>query len=56
MVFAFLLDAHSRRVVGWQFASQMRTTVADADDDALAESFVDSFKTEPILPMITRTN
>jgi putative transposase len=23
--FAFVLDAHSRRIVGWQFASHMRT-------------------------------
>jgi putative transposase len=95
--FAFILDAYSRRVVGWQFAPHMRTTlvldalrmalaqrgagadielvhhsdrgsqytsidytqtladhgvlasvgsVGDAYDNALAESFVDSFKTE----------
>ena len=93
--FAFILDAFSRRIVGWQFASHMRTTlvldalrmalaqrgpgadvelvhhsdrgsqytsidytqtlanhgvlasvgsVGDAYDNALAESFVDSFK------------
>jgi putative transposase len=97
--FAFVLDAHSRMIVGWQLASHMRTdlvldalrmalhrrepgadvqlihhsdrgsqytsidytqtlsdhralasvgSVGDAYDDALAESFVDSFKTEPI--------
>jgi putative transposase len=97
--FAFVLDAFSRRVVGWQLASHMRTTlvldalrmalgqrragadvalvhhsdrgsqytsfdytqtladhgvlasvgsVGDAYDNALAESFVDSFKTELI--------
>jgi len=95
--FAFVLDAFSRRVVGWQLATHMRTTlvldalrmalgwrgpgadvelvhhsdrgsqytsidytqtltdhgvlasvgsVGDAYDNALAESFVDSFKTE----------
>ncbi len=94
--FAFVVDAHSRRVVGWQFAPHMRTdlvldalrmalhqrgpgadvglvhhsdrgsqytsfdyaqeladhgvlgsvgSVGDAYDNALAESFVDSFKT-----------
>ena len=97
--FAFILDAYSRRIVGWQFASHMRTdlvldalrmalgrrgsgadvelvhhsdrgsqytsidytqtltdhgvlasvgSVGDAYDNALAESFVDSFKTELI--------
>jgi putative transposase len=97
--FAFILDAHSRRIVGWQFARHMRTelvldalrmaihqrgpgadvelvahtdrgsqytsmaytdalalagilasvgSVGDAYDNALAESFVDSFKTELI--------
>ncbi len=97
--FAFVIDAYSRRVVGWQFASHMRPdlvldalrmalatrqpgadvalvhhsdagsqytsidytqtlddhgvlasigTVGDAYDNALAESFVDSFKTELI--------
>ena len=25
MFFAFILDAHSRRIVGWQFAGHMRT-------------------------------
>jgi putative transposase len=95
--FAFVIDAYSRRVVGWQLASHMRTdlvldalrmalgqrepgadveliahtdrgsqytsadytqelddhgvlasvgTVGDAYDNAMAESFVDSFKTE----------
>lgn len=35
--FAFILDAHSRRIVGWQFASHMRTTlVLDALRMALA--------------------
>jgi putative transposase len=97
--FSFVIDAFSRRVVGWQFASHMRTdlvldalrmaltrrqhgadvelihhsdagsqytsyafnqvlddhgvlasigTVGDALDNAMAESFVDSFKTELI--------
>jgi len=104
--FAFILDAYSRRVVGWQFASHMRTTlvldalrmalaqrgagadvelvhhsdrgsqytsidytqtladhqvlqsvgsVGDAYDNALAESFVDSFKTELIADRVWRT-
>jgi putative transposase len=35
--FAFILDAYSRRIVGWQFASHMRTTlVLDALPMALA--------------------
>jgi putative transposase len=97
--FSFVIDAYSRRIVGWQFASHMRTTlvldalrmalhhrapgadvalvhhsdagsqytsidytqtlddhgvlgsigtVGDAYDNATAESFVDSFKTELI--------
>jgi putative transposase len=25
--FSFVLDAHSRKVVGWQFATHMRTTL-----------------------------
>jgi putative transposase len=104
--FAFILDAHSRRIVGWQFAGHMRTTlvldalrmalhqrgpgadvelvhhsdrgsqytsidytqtladhgvlasvgsVGDAYDNALAESFVDSFKTELIADRVWRT-
>ena len=104
--FAFILDAHSRRIVGWQLASHMRTTlvldalrmalhqrgggadvelvhhsdrgsqytsidytqtladhgvlasvgsVGDAYDNALAESFVDSFKTELIADRVWRT-
>jgi putative transposase len=104
--FAFILDACSRRVVGWQFAGHMRTTlvmdalrmalhqrgpgadvelvhhsdrgsqytsidytqtladhgvlasvgsVGDAYDNALAESFVDSFKTELIADRVWRT-
>jgi len=104
--FAFIIDAYSRRVVGWQFASHMRTTlvldalrmalaqrgpgadvalvhhsdrgsqytssdytqtladhgvlasvgsVGDAYDNALAESFVDSFKTELIADRVWRT-
>jgi putative transposase len=104
--FAFILDAYSRRVVGWQFAAHMRTTlvmdalrmalhqrgpgadvqlvhhsdrgsqytsidytqtladhgvlasvgsVGDAYDNALAESFVDSFKTELIADRVWRT-
>jgi transposase InsO family protein len=97
--FSFVIDAYSRKIVGWQFAGHMRTTlvldelrmalhqrapgadvalvhhsdagsqytsidytqtlddhgvlhsigtVGDAYDNALAESFVDSFKTELI--------
>jgi transposase InsO family protein len=97
--FSFVIDAYSRRIVGWQFAAHMRTTlvldalrmalhqrqpgadvalvhhsdagsqytsidytqtlsdhgvlgsigsVGDAYDNAIAESFVDSFKTELI--------
>jgi putative transposase len=104
--FAFILDAYSRRVVGWQFAAHMRITlvldalrmalhqrgpgadvelvhhsdrgsqytsidygqtladhgvlasvgsVGDAYDNALAESFVDSFKTELIRDRVWRT-
>jgi putative transposase len=104
--FAFVIDAYSRRIVGWQLASHMRTTlvldalrmalgqrrpgadvalvhhsdrgsqytsfdytqtladhgvlasvgsVGDAYDNALAESFVDSFKTELISDRVWRT-
>lgn len=104
--FAFILDAYSRRIVGWQFAGHMRTTlvldalrmalhqrgpgadvelvhhsdrgsqytsiaytqtltdhgvlasvgsVGDAYDNALAESFVDTFKTELIADRVWRT-
>jgi len=104
--FAFVLDAYSRKVVGWQLAAHMRTTlvldalrmalgtrgpgadvalvhhsdrgsqytsidytqtladhgvlasvgsVGDAYDNALAESFVDSFKTELIADRVWRT-
>jgi putative transposase len=104
--FAFVIDAHSRRVVGWQLASHMRTdlvldalrmalatrepgadltlvhhsdrgsqytsgeyaqtlaehhvlasmgSVGDAYDNALAESFVDTFKTELISDRVWRT-
>jgi len=104
--FAFVLDAYSRKVVGWQLATNMRTTlvldalrmalvrrgpgadvelvhhsdrgsqytsidytqtladhgvlasvgsVGDAYDNALAESFVDSFKTELIADRVWRT-
>jgi putative transposase len=104
--FAFVIDAYSRRVVGWQFATHMRTTlvldglrmalagrgpgadvelvhhsdrgsqytsidytqeltdhgvlasvgsVGDAYDNALAESFVDSFKTDLIADRVWRT-
>jgi putative transposase len=106
--FAFVLDVYSRRIVGWQFASHMRTTLVldalrmalaqrgpgadaelvhhsdrgsqgqytsgdytqtlddhgvlasvgstgDAYDNALAESFVDSFKTELIADRVWRT-
>jgi len=103
--FAFVLDAYSRRIVGWQFASHMRTelvldalrmaihqrgpgadvqliahtdrgsqytsrayidtlaqagilasvgSVGDAYDNAMAESFVDSFKTELIADRVWR--
>jgi putative transposase len=104
--FAFVIDAFSRRVVGWQLAANMRTTlvldalrmalhqrdggaqvelvhhsdrgsqytsidytqtlddhgvlasvgsVGDAYDNALAESFVDSFKTELITDRVWQT-
>jgi putative transposase len=104
--FSFVIDAYSRRIVGWQFASHMRTdlvldalrmalarrtggadvqlvhhsdagsqytshafnqvlddhgvlasigTVGDALDNAMAESFVDSFKTELIADRVWRT-
>ena len=104
--FAFVLDAYSRMIVGWQLASHMRTdlvldalkmalgqrgpgadvelihhsdrgsqytsidytqtladhrvlasvgSVGDAYDNALAESFVDSFKTELITDRVWRT-
>ena len=104
--FAFVIDAHSRQIVGWQFAGHMRTdlvldalrmalaqrcagadvvlihhsdagsqytsidytqtlddhgvlgsigTVGDAYDNATAESFVDSFKTELIRDRVWRT-
>jgi putative transposase len=104
--FAFIIDAFSRRIVGWQLAGHMRTTlvldalkmalhqrgpgadvelvhhsdrgsqytsldytqtladhgvlasvgsVGDAYDNALAESFVDSFKTELISDRVWRT-
>jgi putative transposase len=104
--FAFIIDVFSRRVVGWQLAGHMRTTlvldalrmalgtrdpgadfrlvahtdrgsqytsadytqvlddhhvlasvgsVGDAYDNALAESFVDSFKTELIADRVWRT-
>jgi putative transposase len=104
--FAFVIDAYSRRIVGWQLASHTRTTlvldalrmalgqrrsgadvalvhhsdrgsqytsvdytqtltdhgvlasvgsVGDAYDNALAESFVDSFKTELISDRVWRS-
>jgi len=104
--FAFVIDAFSRRIVGWQFAANMRTdlvldalrmalttrdpgaavtlihhsdagsqytsfdynqvlddhdvlasigSVGDAFDNAMAESFVDSFKTELIADRVWRT-
>jgi putative transposase len=104
--FAFVIDVFSRRIVGWQFAGHMRTTlvldalrmalhqrgpgadvalvhhsdagsqytsgdytqtlddhgvlgsigsVGDALDNALAESFVDSFKTELIADRVWRS-
>jgi putative transposase len=106
LYFAFVIDAHSRMVVGWQLAGHMRTTlvldalrmalatrrrgahvrlvhhsdrgsqytshayaqtlddhgvlasvgsVGDAYDNALAESFVDSFKTELISDRVWQT-
>ena len=104
--FSFVLDAYSRQIVGWQFASHMRTdlvldalrmalavrepgadvqlvhhsdagsqytsfdysqalddhgvlasigSVGDAYDNAMAESFVDSFKTELIRDRVWRS-
>jgi len=104
--FSFVIDAYSRRIVGWQFANHMRTdlvldalrmaltrrehgadvelihhsdagsqytsfafqqvlddhhvlgsigSVGDAYDNALAESFVDTFKTELITDRVWRT-
>jgi putative transposase len=104
--FSFILDVYSRRIVGWQFASHMRTdlvldalrmaltrrragadvdlihhsdagsqytsfafqqvlddhhvlgsigSVGDAYDNAMAESFVDTFKTELIADRVWRT-
>jgi putative transposase len=103
---SFVLDAYSRRIVGWQFSTSMRTdlvldalrmaltrrqtgadvqlvhhsdagsqytsfafqqelddhgvlasigSVGDAFDNAMAESFVDSFKTELIADRVWRT-
>jgi putative transposase len=105
--FAFIIDAFSRMIVGWQLATHMRTdlvldalrmalatrspgadftlvahtdagsqytsedytqelddarvlasvgSVGDAYDNAMAESFVDSFKTELIRDRVWRTN
>ena len=104
--FSFVIDTYSRQIVGWQFASHMRTdlvldalrmalavrepgadvqlvhhsdagsqytsfdysqtlddhgvqasigTVGDAYDNAMAESFVDSFKTELIRDRVWRS-
>jgi len=104
--FSFVIDAYSRRIVGWQFAGHMRTdlvldalrmaltrrqagadlelvhhsdagsqytsfafqqvlddhavlasigSVGDALDNAMAESFVDTFKTELIADRVWRT-
>lgn len=104
--FSFVIDAYSRRIVGWQFAAHMRTdlvldalrmaltrrqhgadvelihhsdagsqytshafgqilddhgvlgsigSVGDAYDNSMAESFVDSFKTELIADRVWRT-
>jgi transposase InsO family protein len=104
--FSFVIDAYSRRIVGWQFAAHMRTTlvtdalrmaltrrrhgadvelvhhsdagsqytsydlqqilddhrvlgsigsVGDAYDNSMAESFVDSFKTELVADRVWRT-
>jgi putative transposase len=106
LFFSFVIDVFSRRIVGWQLASQMRTdlvldalrmalgtrqlgadfalvqhtdhgsqymshdyaqvlddhrvlasvgSVGDAYDNALAESFVDTFKTELISDRVWRT-
>ena len=106
MFFSFVIDAYSRRICGWQFASHMRTdlvldalrmaltrrdpgadvelvhhsdagsqytsyafqqvlddhtvlasigSVGDAYDNAMAESFVDTFKTELIADRVWRT-
>jgi len=105
--FSFVIDVYSRMIVGWQFASHMRTdlvldalrmalatrqpgadftlvshsdqgsqyvsedytqvlddarvlasvgSVGDAYDNAMAESFVDSFKTELIRDRVWRSN
>jgi transposase InsO family protein len=104
--FSFVIDAYSRRIVGWQFANHMRTdlvldalrmalsrraagadvelvhhsdagsqytsyafnqvlndhgvlasigSVGDAYDNSMAESFVDTFKTELIADRVWRT-
>jgi transposase InsO family protein len=104
--FSFVIDAYSRRIVGWQFAAHMRTdlvldalrmaltrrppgadvelvhhsdagsqytsfafrqvlddhhvlgsigSVGDAYDNAMAESFVDPFKTELVADRVWRT-
>jgi putative transposase len=104
--YAFVIDAYSRRVVGWQFANHMRTdlvldalrmaltrrqagadlrlvhhsdagsqytsyafnqvlddhgvlasigSIGDAYDNSMAESFVDTFKTELIADRVWRT-
>jgi putative transposase len=104
--FSFVIDAYSRRIVGWQFANHMRTdlvldalrmaltrrqagadvelvhhsdagsqytsyafnqvlndhgvlasigSVGDAYDNSMAESFVDTFKTELITDRVWRT-
>jgi len=106
MFFSFVIDVYSRRIVGWQFANNMRTdlvldalrmaltrrpagadvqlihhsdagsqytshdfgqvlddhevlqsigSVGDAYDNAMAESFVDSFKTELITDRVWQT-
>ncbi len=106
MFFSFVIDVYSRKVVGWQFASHMRTTLVldalrmalstrervqevrlihhsdrgahnfsgdytqtladhdvlasvgstgDAYDNSMAESFLDSFKTELITDRVWRT-
>ena len=75
--FSFVIDVFSRKVVGSQLASTMRTTlvldalrytqtlndhqvlgsigtVGDAYDNALAESLVDTFKTELIKDRVWR--
>jgi transposase InsO family protein len=60
--FAFVVDAYSRMIVGWQLALHADArrppgacpvgSVGDDYDNALAESFLDSFKIELIVDRI----